>query len=379
MASDQVSGWELRICICGLVMRREKSNKLQLTAVDLFSGCGGLTTGLKIAGFKVLAAVEADQTVAEIYRKNHRSTLMFQRDITELTPTVLMQAVELLPGKLDLLAGCPPCQGFSSLRTRNGASRNNDRRNALVHQIVRFAKILKPKAIMLENVPRLLTHSSFKEVQSALRKLGYRVESRIENASDFGVPQRRKRLIMLATRNFSPRFAERNQNRVSVRQAIGGLPPPNSSSDKLHTSDMSRRSKRVREIIAHIPKDGGSRKSLPKRLQLKCHRRAKGFSDVYGRMSWDDVSPTITGGCYNPSKGRFLHPIQDRPITLREAALLQGFPPKYYFDPSIGQQPIALMIGNALPPPFVAQHAKVVARLLRSDAKRKPGAKAGFP
>jgi DNA (cytosine-5)-methyltransferase 1 len=346
-------------------MTRGKKTETNLTAVDLFSGCGGLTQGLKNAGYEVLAAVELDEDAARTYSKNHPSVSVFQQDISILSPRVLMRSLNLKAGQLGLLAGCPPCQGFSKLRTRNGAKKNRDRRNGLVHQIVKFAKVLQPKAVMLENVPKLATHSSFKVLQSELRHLGYLVAFRIENAADFGVPQRRRRLIMLATKSVEPKFAAKRSKRKSVRDAIGHLSKPNATRDKLHVSDMSRRSDKVLEIIANIPKNGGSRKSLPTRLQLECHKRKKGFNDVYGRMSWDEVSPTITGGCYNPSKGRFLHPSQNRPITLREAALLQGFPKGYYFDHTLSQQAIALMIGNALPPPFVAKHAKVVAKQLK--------------
>src|SRR5690606_12010561 len=116
--------------------------------------------------------------------------------------------------------------------------------------------------------------------------------------------------------------------RRSVRDAIGDLPKPSVSDDPLH-DPMEDRSERIAKMIALIPKDGGSRSALGKRRQLECHKRCNGFKDVYGRMAWDDVAPTITGGCVNPSKGRFLHPTQNRAITLREAALLQSFPPNY--------------------------------------------------
>jgi len=113
-------------------------------------------------------------------------------------------------------------------------------------------------------------------------------------------------------------------------------------------------------MIRHIPKNGGIRRDLPSEFQLKCHQRCNGFKDVYGRMAWDDVAPTITGGCFNPSKGRFLHPEEDRAITMREAALLQGFPKLYKFPTIDNKSAVALMIGNALPPPFITAHAKCV-------------------
>jgi DNA (cytosine-5)-methyltransferase 1 len=154
-----------------------------------------------------------------------------------------------------------------------------------------------------------------------------------------------------------PEIAEKHSKRLTVRGALTGVGAPSVSADKLHAMP-ARRSEKIRELIALIPKDGGSRKDLADDRQLECHKRSDGFSDVYGRMAWDDVAPTITSGCYNPSKGRFLHPSRNRAITLREAALLQGFPPKYKFDVSHGKEAIALMIGNALPPQFIAAHAR---------------------
>jgi DNA (cytosine-5)-methyltransferase 1 len=142
----------------------------------------------------------------------------------------------------------------------------------------------------------------------------------------------------------------------TVRGAIGRLAKPGKSRDALHNLPEIRSGK-VLKLIRDIPKDGGSRTDLPKSRQLKCHKNQSGFNDIYGRMAWDDVAPTITSGCFNPSKGRFLHPNQNRAITMREAALLQSFPKDYVFDPAIGKQTIALMIGNALPPEFIRRNA----------------------
>lgn len=341
---------------------KKQTKKRLLKAIDLFAGCGGLTQGLKSVGYKVVAAVEVDELAARVYKRNHRATSVFVEDITTIEPKIMMRELGIAANELDLLAGCPPCQGFSSLRTRNGATRNRDTRNKLVNEMLRFVKVLKPKAVMLENVPKLATHSSFLRLVKDLKELGYKVTYSVENAANYGVPQRRKRLIMLAGKKFQPELTKPQIVKMTVRDAIGRLPKPNTRGDNLHVSDMTRRSDRVIKLIETIPKNGGSRSSLPKHMQLDCHKNKKGFNDVYGRMAWGDVSPTITGGCYNPSKGRFLHPQQDRPITLREASILQGFPISYYFDHCIGMQATALMIGNALPPAFVAFHAKEVAK-----------------
>lgn len=327
-----------------------------LRAIDLFSGCGGLSLGLKQAGFKVVAAVEIDRKAQETYRLNHPTVRLYGQDIRELDPKVVLRETGLKPGEVDLLAGCPPCQGFSRLRTRNKCTSVSDDRNNLIVDFFRFVTAMKPKTVMLENVPALVKHSQFLAMRKKIHKLGYSTVVEILDAADYSVPQRRKRLIMLASRVHTPAAAEKEGSRTTVRKAIGNLGAQLPTHDELHRLSENR-SERVRALIAMIPKNGGSRGDLGSSSQLDCHKRSDGFSDVYGRMAWDNVAPTITSGCHNPSKGRFLHPSFDRTITLREAAILQGFPNSYRFDVKHGKESIALMIGNALPPPFIAAHA----------------------
>lgn len=341
----------------------------KLTAIDLFSGCGGLTQGLKLAGFRVLAAIESDPLAADTYRANHPRVHLKQSDIRKVSTAELMKSIKLRKGQLDLLAGCPPCQGFSRLRTRNGAAQMRDPRNGLITEILRFATAFQPKAIMLENVPRLGDHRSFKNLCRDLRRLGYHVEWDIKDARRYGVPQRRKRLILVAGLGFEIPFAPEMPEQVTVRDAIGRLPRAGKSSDALHNLPEERSAK-VLKLIKTIPKDGGSRSALPRSQQLKCHKRFSGFRDVYGRMAWDAPSPTITGGCFNPSKGRFLHPEENRAITLREAALLQSFPQDYFFPTDASKQDIALMIGNALPPAFTRFHAGEIKKSLTAVVRK---------
>jgi DNA (cytosine-5)-methyltransferase 1 len=273
----------------------------------------------------------------------------------------------LTPGSLGLLAGCPPCQGFSTLRTNNGAVRNRDKRNDLVREMLRFVRALRPRAIMMENVPGLAGYGPFKNLCKQLRRMGYRVSFGVRDAARFGVPQRRKRLILLAGKGFDIPFAEEADAIRTVRDVIGMMPDPTRTDDALHRLP-EKRSRKVQELIRDIPKDGGSRRDLPKSRQLQCHRNSSGFGDIYGRMAWDSVAPTITSGCFNPSKGRFLHPQKNRTISMREAAMLQSFPREYAFDTSAGKQAVALMIGNALPPEFVRRHAvKVLSSLKEQD------------
>ena len=337
----------------------------RLTAVDLFCGCGGLTVGLKKAGFRILGAVDIDPLSIKTYGANHRNVALWKKDIRELDPQELLDTIGLKKGELDLLAGCPPCQGFSTMRTLNGAVRVDDPRNDLLLEFERFVEALLPRAVMLENVPGLANDKRFAAFTRKLEKLGYIGDHRILNAADYGVPQRRHRLIYLAGMGRAIPFAEKKRGLKTVRKSIGGLPTAGNSGDPLHDMPENRTPK-VFEIIRLIPKDGGSRRDLPDRYQLECHKRCNGFKDVYGRMAWDDVAPTITSGCFNPSKGRFLHPEENRAITMREAALLQGFPRRYKFPDAGNKSAVALMIGNALPPPFIAAHGRCVKKILQN-------------
>jgi DNA (cytosine-5)-methyltransferase 1 len=332
------------------------------TAIDLFSGCGGLTLGLKQASFRVIAAIEIDQLATTTYTRNHPGVRVWNKDIRKIKAREMMRSLGIRPGELDLLAGCPPCQGFSSIRTRNQKT-TTDKRNRLIFEFLRFVRAFRPKTIMMENVPGLAGYYRFKEFTDKLRAQGYAVESKILNAADYGVPQRRRRLILLGSLSGKIDFAIPEINRRTVRDAIGSMPPAGKSGDPLHDWKEIR-SEKILKRIMKIPKNGGSRSALGKRGQLKCHIECGGFRDVYGRMGWKNVAPTITSGCTNPSKGRFLHPVKNRAITLREAALLQGFPRSYFFPSDKGKQSVAAMIGNALPPEFIKRHAQRIQRRL---------------
>jgi len=336
------------------------------TAIDLFAGAGGMTCGLKGAGFTVIGAVEVDPIAVATYRANHKKVRMFCGDIRRLAAKRVMKQLRLKPGDLDLLAGCPPCQGFSTLTTHNGNLQVDDPRNDLIKDYVRFVRVLRPKAVLMENVPGLMLDPLMAIALATLERLGYPVKTgtRIANAVDFGVPQQRRRMVMIAVKGGSVAVPPSIATKMTVREALAGMPKAGSSGDPLHDHG-EHRTAAIRTLIKLIPKNGGSRLDLGPDLQLGCHQRTDGFYDIYGRMSWDRPAPTITSGCTNPSKGRFLHPSEHRAITLREAALLQAFPRRYRFDNTAGKEAIAAMIGNALPPPLVRAHAKEIARTLR--------------
>jgi DNA (cytosine-5)-methyltransferase 1 len=352
-------------------MRRSSSTAREFTAVDLFSGCGGLTQGLKDAGFRVVAAIEIDGLASQTYALNHPEVQVSTKNICSLGASAFRKKLRVRKGQLDLLAGCPPCQGFSTMRTLNGKKSNRDRRNDLLFEFVRFVKAFRPKAVMMENVPGLADNRRFKEFRAQLERMGYVGDYCVLNAAHFGVPQRRRRLIYMAGMHQRIAFGKPKGGNKTVRETIADLPPAGKSGDPLHDFP-ERRSRKVKEMIRTIPKNGGGRNDLPARRQLECHKSCDGFKDVYGRMAWDRVAPTITTGCFNPSKGRFLHPAKNRAITLREAALLQGFPRRYKFDSQHGKISVASMIGNALPPPFIKAHALSIRKELNRSGSMRP-------
>lgn len=331
-------------------------------AIDLFCGCGGLTEGLKQAGFDVVGAVDNNKVFLETYKLNHPGVSVVEDDIRKINIGEFMDSLGVKKGELHLLAGCPPCQGFSTVGTKDP----EDKRNNLVFEWLRFVEEFMPKSVMMENVPGLAKDGRSRKVVERLKELGYYTGDMpmVMNAADYGVPQRRRRMLIIAGFGKRIKIKRGTGKKKTVREAIGNMETPKESDDSLHAYP-EKRSNKIIKRIKMIPKDGGSFRTLPRVHQLKCHRgKDRGFRDVYGRMKWDDVSPTITGGCTNPSKGRFLHPEQDRSITLREAALLQGFPRDYEFSLTGGKGAVSLMIGNALPPLFIKEHAMEIKKAL---------------
>lgn len=322
-----------------------------LTVVDLFSGSGAVTAALKRRHFRVVAAVDNDEVACATYRLNHPRTRMIECDIREVDPKEI-RAIDLKGRDLDLLVVCAPCQPFSSQNRK----RSPDQRSTLILEAGRFARVLKPKVIFFENVPGLAAHAEL--IEKLRRELGkdytLGTPERVD-AADFGVPQRRVRCIMLATRGAKPPTMPEPTTpmgkRVTVEHAIGHLPPLKAG--EKHEADVLHAARNHQNIalrrLAAVPKDGGSRSALPATLALACHAAIGSgkFSDVYGRMSWNDVAPTLTTGCTDITRGRFAHPRDDRAITAREAALLQTFPEDYQFLGNGSE--VQIQIGNAVP------------------------------
>lgn len=335
-------------------MTKESSNRggrRWPTVVDLYSGSGAVTAALKRRHFRVVAAVDNDRVACATYRLNHPRTRMIEDDIRKVDPAEIRNH-DLGGEDLDLLVVCAPCQPFSSQNRKRGA----DQRSKLILQAGRFARILRPSVIFFENVPGLASHADLLvELRAELGEDYHLGDPQRIDAADFGVPQRRVRCIMLATRGAQPPGLPQPTTpkgaRISVKQAIGHLGSlkagESDPSDELHAA--RRHQDIALRRLAAVPKNGGSRSSLPPELQLACHAGvgASKYSDVYGRMSWDLVAPTLTTGCTDITRGRFAHPRDDRAITAREAALLQTFPADYRFTGNGSD--VQIQIGNAVP------------------------------
>lgn len=339
--------------------------KRKLRLIDLFAGAGGLTRGFLDTGrYRVVAAVELDVAAAASYAANFGTRHLYQGDIG-----AWLDATEA--PEAEVVVGGPPCQGFSTL----GRQDPDDPRNRLWSLYVECLRRARPKYFVLENVPQFLESEQFQllmnENKDGGRLMGYRIERGILNAAEFGVPQIRRRAIIIGARTDvshpgiphgplqDPRFWR------TVRREIGDLDHKVTTTE-LPDSKIERFGRvlpgEFKTIDLHVGRkpepislaryrsipEGGNRADLPEKLQAPCWRRHKtGSGDVMGRLRWDKPSVTIRTEFYKPEKGRYLHPTEHRPITLMEAARLQGFPDHHLWVGS--KTAIARQIGNAVP------------------------------
>jgi DNA (cytosine-5)-methyltransferase 1 len=323
-----------------------------ISCVDLFCGVGGLTHGLIRGGIKVIAGVDLDPQCQFPYVQNNKS-LFIKKDIQELSSSELMNIFG--NSKLRLLAGCAPCQPFSTY-SRKGRHIRDDQKWDLVSDFGRLVREIQPEFVTMENVPQLLDHQVFKDFLVDLSE--YSIWYKIVNCSQYGVPQNRKRLVLIASKlgNIELKLPDSSGiSHATVRRVIAHLPPlmagctdPN---DRIHTASALS-PLNLERIRASIP--GGTWRDWKASLRAKCHLKNSGqtYPSVYGRMEWDIPAPTITTQCFGYGNGRFGHPEQDRAISLREAAILQTFPENYSFvDPSksLSISTLGRLIGNAVP------------------------------
>jgi DNA (cytosine-5)-methyltransferase 1 len=323
---------------------------LTVSAIDLFCGVGGLTHGLELSGINVIAGYDNDEKCRFPYEKNNNSKFI-NKNISDLksnefNPTYLNSNVKVL-------AGCAPCQPFSKYTQ----ARPKDSRWELLNDFSRIAKKLQPELITMENVPDLHKHSIFLDFVHSLEREGYHVAHSVVYCPDYGIPQSRKRLVLLASLygeiNLVPP-THQPENYETLKTTIGDL--PKLKAGESNTSDPLHRAAGLSEInIKRInaSKPGGSWKDWPVEFLTDCHKKESGkkYTSIYGRMEWNKQSPTITTQFYNYGSGRHGHPTQPRAISIREAAILQSFPVNYQFseEDTFSITDISRMIGNAVP------------------------------
>jgi DNA (cytosine-5)-methyltransferase 1 len=348
-------------------------------AADVFSGCGGLSLGLRRSGMSVRVAVDNEGSVASTYSANLPRTHLITSDIRDVTGSQLLATIP--GGRLHVLAGCAPCQGFSSLTRKH---KREDSRNVLVLEMARLAEETHPDVVVMENVPGLALQGRplLDRFIARLRDQGYYCRWGILQMADFGVPQNRRRLVLTAGNGFVVALPEPTHSRVprarskpwrTLRQALKGFHAPMRLSQTWHRGGPQTMNWHVvrdlkpitrKRLRAAVP--GDTWRSFEESLRPKCHRgKYVGFTNVYQRMQWDKLPVTMTAGCTVPAKGRFGHPDRRRTtISVREAATLQTFPRRYRFK-SDHIDRVCNMIGNAVPPVFAEILGKRITEALR--------------
>jgi DNA (cytosine-5)-methyltransferase 1 len=348
-----------------------------IEVIDVFCGCGGLSSGFEFIGrsvssFRIAGAADIDPYAISSYRANLGITPTSCDLSNKPGRTKLLESIRLRNTVRRVLVGGPPCQGFSAHQKKSRAK--DDFRNKLVLAFGELVRTIAPDFVVCENVPEILAQKNwayFEGLRSVLNKCGYEVRAQIHNLAGFGVPQERFRAIVVAAKkpfSMPEPFLEPSQYRT-VRQTIGNLPEIGPGRpckvDSMHYCTNHR--KQTVQTIRAISLDGGTR---PPGVGPKCLDRVDGFRDVYGRMYWDRPANTITASARNPASGRFSHPEQHRGLTIREAAMLQGFPVTFDFVGPFDDK--FIQIGNAVPPIFSAYlAAHILGELLSGGTKER--------
>lgn len=329
---------------------------MNISAIDLFCGIGGLSYGLKKAGIPVLAGVDLDASCRFAYEQNVQAEFI-SRDISKVQGEEINEKYWPSNEQVKILAGCAPCQPFSS-HSNKVTNKKQTKKWRLISEFKRLVDEINPDIVTMENVPNLANQKVFKDYVTFLEQNGYFVSHSNVYCPDYGIPQKRRRLVLLASKcgkiSLIPKTHSK-ENYITLRQAIGHLPPVRGGevckSDPLHKaiklSDIN-----LRRIKASKP--NGTWLDWNTDLQLACHKKKSGktYKSVYGRMSWDEPSSTITTQFHNYGTGRFGHPTQNRALTIREAAILQTFPEDYKLyesNKAIFINRIGVYIGNAVP------------------------------
>ena len=339
------------------------------SVVDIFCGAGGLSYGFLENGFTVVAGVDIDEQCRHPYTTNVQAPFL-RRDVAELTAQEIGEL--FVPNLPKVLVGCAPCQPFSTYNQKN-----DDPKWQLLSAFARIIIETQPDVISMENVPQLLNFKEgavFETFVRTLRNAGYEVNFDTLYGPDFGMAQTRSRLVLLAAKGIAPELPMPTHAEIyrTVEDEIGSLPALNAGGvdpdDRLHRASRLSE-KNLRRIRASTP--GGTWRDWPEDLVANCHQddRGRGYSSVYGRMNLSEPSPTITTQFYGFGNGRFGHPTQDRALSLREGAMLQGFPREYSFvpeDANVSFKTIGRLIGNAVPVPL----ARAIASAVRTHLER---------
>lgn len=321
-----------------------------ISCIDLFCGAGGLTHGLLQSGISVIAGIDLDPLCKHAYETNNNATFI-NKDITNISG----EDINKLYGNTSIrvLAGCAPCQPFSTYSNRYDTIGTSQW--GLLNEFSRIVGEAKPEVVTMENVPQVAKHTVYIDFVNKLKTIGYNCWEKDIDCSEYGLPQSRRRRVMIAYVNNEIQIESPDYSFSTVNDAIGNLNPIEAGktdpNDRLHTA--AKLSEINLKRIRHS-KAGGTWRDWPEELRANCHIKDSGktYSSVYGRMRGDRPSPTITTQFFGYGNGRFGHPDQDRAISLREGAILQGFPKSYSFikdDNPLHIQPIGRMIGNAVP------------------------------
>ena len=328
---------------------------MKIRVVDFFSGCGGTSAGLQAAGMEILAGIDFDADAGETFKLNFPKAIFINKDITKLYSPSLSHIIPKNRNFPLLFSACTPCQPFTK---QNTSKKKSDERHNLLNNLHRFVRAYKPEYIFLENVPGLQKVSEeygpFARFLSFLDRYNYNYETKVIKSQDYGVPQYRKRLVLIASCSKEIRFPKATHgpdckyDYVTVWESINDL--PRIKAGKEHAEIKNHRAAKLSETNLERLKAtpvGGSRANWPKKLQLKCHKEYSGHTDVYGRMLKDKPASGLTTRCISLSNGRYGHPTQRRAISVREAARLQTFPDSFEFKGSLTS--MARQIGNAVP------------------------------
>ncbi|WP_135828935.1 DNA cytosine methyltransferase [Halorussus halobius] len=333
---------------------------MSIRAVDIFCGAGGLTYGLQEAGIDVQAGFDIEPECRHPYVENNADVEFIESDIAA---DVSVEDIEpyLSAGEADhtLIAGCAPCQPYSKMSNGNKNSADNHEKWGLMEEFSDLIAGVEPDLVTMENVPQVRKHEPYENFQSRLKELGYMIWDGVVDCPKYGVPQQRKRLVLLASKHGHIELQDptHDPDEVTVkseleRYDLAKLEEGETSDDDfLHTA-RGLSEKNIKRIRNSEP--GGTWEDWPEDLRLNCHTKDSGrkYTASYGRMKWKDPAPTITTRFFNYGSGRFGHPEEDRAITVREGAILQTFPKDYSFvssEDDLSVQSMGKLIGNAVP------------------------------